>query len=284
MHASSHAEVKPMASSHLDRIPFVDALIAAVLITALAVEFYVFARAQDIWLDEATQLSGISLKFREMLQWLAGADPERLGVPGDRMPPVSYILDWLWLHFYGASTIGFRLFHSAFVIAGVTSLAIVAWRELGRSAMIVSLGFLVLSPKLVQAGVEIRAYPVFFAITCAQVAVFLRLVASPAKIDLKLLALFAAICLLAVYTHFYGVVSSCAFFLALGLSFLRRLTALAQITGAFVLVAIGSLGVIPFASAATQIALFVPTTATGLSNRRWRCDRTMFELSAETGR
>jgi hypothetical protein len=263
MHSFSHIEIKKMVRRYFDRSPFVPAPIVAVLITALSIELYVFARVQDIWFDESTQLSGITLNFWEMLQWLAGADPDRLGVPGDRMPPVSYLLDWLWLHLYGPSEIGFRLFHSAFVIAGMSWLATVAWRELGRSATIVSLGFLVLSPKLIQAGVEIRAYPIFFAITCAQAAVFIRLMACPIKIDLKLLTVFTAICLVAIYTHFYGLVSSCAFFLALGISFLGCFAALAEIIGAFVVVAIGSLPLIPFISAAAQVPLFVSATATG---------------------
>jgi hypothetical protein len=180
------------------------------------------------------------------------------------MPPVSYVLDWLWLRVYGSSEIGFRLFHSAFVIAGVSYLATVAWRELGRWATIVSLGFLALSPKLIQTGVEIRAYPIFFGITCAQTAVFIRLIACPIKVDLKYLTVFAAICLVAIYTHFYGVVSSCAFFLALGISSLRRPVALAQIMGAFFVVAIGSLALVPFISAAAQVPQFVPLTAVGM--------------------
>src|SRR5215467_5936888 len=97
----------------LDQRKSVYATIVGVLIAALSLELYVFARAQDIWLDESTQLSGITLNFWEMLRWLAGADPDRLGVPGDRMPPVSYLLDWLWLNVNGPSEIGFRLFHSA---------------------------------------------------------------------------------------------------------------------------------------------------------------------------
>jgi hypothetical protein len=80
------------------------------------------------------------------------------------------MLDWLWLQLHGSSEIGFRLFHSAFLIAGISCL------ELGRSAMIVSPGFLILSPKLIQTGVEIWAYPIFFALACAQATVFLRLV------------------------------------------------------------------------------------------------------------
>jgi hypothetical protein len=262
MHASSIIEIKKMVRRDFDLSPLVAVPIVAVLITVLSIEFYVFARVQDIWLDESTQLSGLTLSFWEMLQWLAGADPDRLAVPGDRMPPVSYILDWLWFHLYGPSEIGFRLFHSAFVIAGVSWLASVAWRYLGRSATLVLLGFLVLSPKLIQAGVEIRAYPIFFAATCAQTAVFIRLMACPIKFDLKLLTLFTGICLVAIYTHFFGIVSSSAFFLTLGISSLGSFGALADIVGAFVVVALGSLPLTPFVSAAAHVLMFVPLTAT----------------------
>jgi hypothetical protein len=262
MHASSIIVIKKMVGRDFDLSPLVAAPIVAVLITVLSIEFYVFARVQDIWLDESTQLSGITLNFWDMLQWLAGANPDRLGVPADRMPPVSYILDWLWFYLYGPSEIGFRLFHSAFVIAGVSWLASVAWRFLGRSATLVLLGFLVLSPKLIQAGVEIRAYPIFFAATCAQTAVFIRLMACPIKFDLKLLTLFTAICLVAIYTHFFGIVSSSAFFLTLGISSLGSLGALADIIGAFVVVALGSLPLTPFVSAAAHVPALVPMTAT----------------------
>ena len=262
MNAFSRIEIEKLGPNYFDRSPFACALIGAALLATLAIELYFFAHVQDIWLDESTQLSGITLSFWEMLQWLTGADPDRLAVPGDRMPPVSYLLDWLWLHLYGPSEIGFRLFHSALVIAGLSWLAAVAWRELGRSATIVSLGFLVLSPKLIRTGVEIRAYPAFFAITCVQVAVFIQLVTRTTKINLKLLTIFGAICLVAIYTHFYGLVSSCAFFLALLIAFLRCYAALAKIVGAFLVVAMGSLPLIPFVSAATQVAQFVPATAT----------------------
>jgi hypothetical protein len=149
------------------------------------------------------------------------------------------------------------------VIAGTCCLAAAAWRELGRAATIVSLGFLVLSPKLIQTGVEIRAYPIFFAITCAQVAVFMRLVAYPKKLDLMLLTIFAVISLLAIYTHYYGIVSSCTFFLVLGISFIRRFAALTRIIGAFVIVIIASLPLIAFVSAAARVPMFEPDAATG---------------------
>jgi hypothetical protein len=59
MHAFSHIEVIKMARRYLDRTPSVHASIVAALIVALYIEIYIFARVQDIWFDESTQLSGI---------------------------------------------------------------------------------------------------------------------------------------------------------------------------------------------------------------------------------
>jgi hypothetical protein len=196
--------------------------IVAALFIALFLELYKFAHAQNIWLDETTQLSGITLSPWEMLRWLSGVNADRFGVPADRMPPVSYTVDWLWLRLAGSSVIGFRLFHSAFVIAGAGVLAAIALRSKGPLASIITLTFLVLSPKLVQVGVEIRAYPIFFAVTCLQVALFLKLAADPVKVDARFVALLSLACLVASYTHFYGVVSSCAFFCVLVAIYFRN--------------------------------------------------------------
>ncbi|MFT4115727.1 hypothetical protein [Bradyrhizobium sp.] len=264
MRPLSPVEIRRMAPNHLRRNSVAIGVIAALLVVLFSIEIFVFAREQNIWLDESTQLSGISLKFSEMLRWLVGADsnPDRLGVPEDRMPPLSYVLDWLWLRLHGPSELGFRLYHAAFVVGGVSWLAFVQWRQLGRLATLVSLGFLVLSPKLIQAGVEIRAYPIFFALTCVQTGLFLRLVARPPKVDLKILLLFATVCMAAVYTHFYGIVSSCAFFVGLGLAFVRRPAALATIICVFAVLAVGSVPLWLFVLGATQVPLYVPANAT----------------------
>jgi hypothetical protein len=249
-----------------DRSLLVAASIMTVLIIVFVVELYAFARVQDIWVDESTQLSGIRVRIWEMLQWLSGVELDRFGVPGDRMPPVSYLFDWLWLRLSGPSVFGFRLFHAAFVVAGATLLAVVTLREIGPSAAIVVLSFLVLSPKLILTGVEIRAYPILFAITCVQIAVFVRLVADPKQVDPKLLAIFALLCLVANYTHFYGLVSTCALFFALGIALIRFPVSIVVLVAAFVVVMAGSSGILPFITNA--VGQSPPTAETGLTISR----------------
>ncbi len=233
----------------LNRNVIVCAIASAALLIALSFELYSFARVQNVWIDESTQLSGIKLEPLEILRWLSGVSLDRFGVPGDRMPPVSYLLDWLWLHLFGPSVLGFRLFHSAFVILGAAALAAFAWRELGPAVAVLVLGFFVLSPKLIQTGVEIRCYPILFALTSVQVVIFSKLV-SRNKLDPALLVSFGLTCLTAIYTHYYGLVSSCAFFLALGIAFIRTPSSLGALAAAFGTVMIGSLGLFPFVTSA----------------------------------
>jgi hypothetical protein len=244
------SDINKMGGYAPGRTLLIQASILIILTVVFLIELYSFAGIQDIWVDETTQLSGITLKLWEMLRWLMGTDLDRFGVPGDRMPPVSYLLDWSWLRLAGPSTIGFRLFHSVFVIAGAWVLAAIAWRQVGPTAAIVTFVFLVLSPKLIQTGVEIRAYPIFFVVTCVQLAVFLKLLSDQKLVDLKLLAAFACLCLVSIYTHFYGLVSTCAFFFALGIAFLGSSASLIALAVAVAFVMIGSFGLLPFVTSA----------------------------------
>src|SRR5262249_17802086 len=106
--------------------------------------------------------------------------------------------------------------------------------------------------------VEIRAYPIFFAISCVQTVIFTKLMADRNRADVKLLALFALTCLMAIYTHLYGVVSSSTFFLVLGLAYIKSPAALARLILAFVVVVVGSVGILPFILAAVNRSGLVP--------------------------
>jgi len=205
-----------------------------------------FAKAQNIWVDETTQLSGITLTFGDMLKWLGGHDVTQFGVPGDRMPPLSYMIDWMWLRLSGSSELGFRLFHAAFLVSGVAIILAAARRSLGRPAWLVALAMLGLSPKLMQTAVEIRAYPIFFAITCAQLAIFLRLLHDRQSIDKRLLALFSILSIAAICTHFFGLVSDFSFFSALVLAHIRNRRTLPSILAAGVATVAASIGILPF--------------------------------------
>jgi hypothetical protein len=224
------------------------------LIAAFGMACWLFANAQDVWIDESTQLSGITLTIPDMLRWLAGEDTSRFGVPGDRMPPVSYFIDWVWLRLAGSSELGFRLAHAVLATGGILVLTIAVHSRLGTWATVACLVFLCLSPNVIALAVEIRAYPVLFALSCVQLVLFLRLVDAPGRPRLQDLLAFVFVSALAVYTHFFGLVSSCSFFAALGLANIRYPRAFGIITAALMAVLGSAVGLIPFVFAAAGLS------------------------------
>ena len=186
------------------------ALLGPVLLLYLAFMAY-FASVQNLWLDETTQLSGILLSPFDQILWLAGKLHPHFGVPDDRMPPVSYLVDWLGWLVWGSNILAFRLYHGVIVGIGIAALSVACGRRFGTRTGLFAALFLIFAPKLVEVAVEIRAYPLFLAISCLQMAMLVRgdVAARPAR-----LARFALLALLSGYTHFFGIVASSAFFLA----------------------------------------------------------------------
>ena len=224
--------------------------IALILVFALACLW--FAPRQNVWIDESTQLSGITLSPGALLQWLAGTDTSRFGVPGDRMPPLGYLIDSAWWNGVSQSVTGFRLFHGALVVA---ALGLFAWAErtyVGGRWAVIGLVFLVVSPKTIQLAVELRAYPMLFAMTCIQAVLFLRMAAARTAPTTRSLVMFGLVCIATCFVHFFGVVATCAYFGALLLRFLR--TSPARIVTAGVATMIPTLGLKPFVTGATALS------------------------------
>lgn len=223
-----------------------------------------FALVQDIWIDESTQLSGVRLPIAELLRWLSGSQPYRFGVPGDRMPPLAYLLDHAWWVASGDAATRFRLFHVALTIIGVALLARIEIAALGRQWWGIGVAFLVLSPKLIETSVELRSYPLFFTLTCALFLPFLRIVQRcerlPAWSDL---ALFGGGCIVLSYVHFFGVVASFSFFATLMLAFCRTRAALLRVMIVGAGVGLCLLGLYPFIFGASAISTAGPPAAAG---------------------
>ena len=173
-----------------------------------------YARLQNVWIDETTQLSGATLPLGRMLAWLSGAPEPSFGVPPDRMPPISYLIDAGCDHTLCARPYDFRLLHLLIAAMGVALGIWLAARRFGLAAAAVTGAMLALSPKMTELGVEIRAYPIFFTITVAQLAVLAGLIEAE-TITLRRLLPMLLLGVLAVYTHFFGLVSSMAIFVGL---------------------------------------------------------------------
>jgi hypothetical protein len=93
-----------------------------------------FALRQELWVDETTQLSGLTLGPVELVRWLGGADPSRFGVPGDRSAPLAYWLGWLWSQAFGLSEDALRAFGLVCVALGLALLVRSAQRAAGPLA------------------------------------------------------------------------------------------------------------------------------------------------------
>ncbi len=227
----------------------------AALLVCFILACIVFAQIQDIWIDEATQLSGVRLPFASLVGWVSGVAPDRFGVPGDRMPPLAYGLDHLWWRAAGDAVFRFRIFHAVFAVAGVALVARIERKELGKQWLGAGLAFLVMSPKLIEAAVELRSYSLFFAGTCVVIALFLDLVRSPARVlPWGKLAGFATAALLLLYVHFFGVVAAFSFFATLVVVFFSRKESRNRVVVAGLIVAVGLLGLYPFIFGATAIS------------------------------
>ena len=169
-------------------------------------------------MDETTQLSGLHLGPAAIVRWLLGENRNRFGgIPGDRMPPVSYLMQSAWSHVFGLTEGSLRAFSVLVVAAAAVVIARTAARTWGGwSGWIAGLTF-ALSPNAVYAAGEIRAYP-FLVLWSACAFFFLLQVLRDAEhggvpAQRSWVGL-AASCVAASYTHFFGVVLTGAVLLA----------------------------------------------------------------------
>ena len=220
-----------------------------------------FALIQDIWVDETTQLSGAGLPFLKMIGWLKGDHPGIFVVPDDRMPPFSYLLDWLWIRLFGDAPLGLRFFHAAIALGGAVFLAAFLRKSYGAAAALGFTAVVALSPKVMIFAPEIRAYPIFFALTCVSLVFFLKINARSWNGSIAAPAALGLLCVLNVYTHFYALLASAAMFSALLIRHAPNLAACRTILFAGVPAGVASLGAAPFVLAA--VARSAPATAEG---------------------
>ena len=186
--------------------PALLALATCALFVAMA---GLFALRQSIWIDETTQLSGLALDFRTQLAWLAGSSDVILGVPPDRMPPLSYWLGGLWTEVFGLTEGSMRWFGIVTVLVGAPALYLAGRRAAGPWGGVFSLTFVLLSPGILVQAVEIRAYPLFLTFSAWGYWCFAELVLAGkkrARGTRWLLILLAVFILAASYTHYYGLV------------------------------------------------------------------------------
>jgi len=236
------------------------ALAAAVLVLLFG---GYFATLQNIWIDESTQLLGSALPLGRMIHWLTG-HYEPLGVPADRMPPGSYLIDWACAHSVCARPIHFRILHLAAFAAGTFLLSWTAGRRFGVTAGLVTGLFLALLPQVGLVGAEVRAYPFFFLLTAVQLALLARIF-DRHDLDWSGLLTFAAVGLVTTYTHFFGLISTSALFLGLFVAQVRSRQCILIVGGSWAVFLLLSLGLAPFIGGARAISDVQQVPHTGLT-------------------
>jgi hypothetical protein len=184
------------------------AFLAVLLLGVFSAVAFLFSYKQNIWVDESTQLSGLSLAFGDIYPWLGGLLENPFSVPSDRMPVLSYWVGFLWQAVFGVEILAMRWLSLVLVLS---ALLILSWYFLRRQQPIVLLSalvFLCLSPNLTVNAVEIRAYGLFFLFSLIAIVIYvdiLNAVENHEGIDKKIIALLVVL-MMAVNTHFFGLV------------------------------------------------------------------------------
>lgn len=182
----------------------------AVLLGMFSITAWLFAYHQNIWVDESTQMSGLSLPLIDIYRWLGGLLENPFPVPSDRMPVLSYWLGSLWSQLFGLDVLTMRWMSLTLVVASLLILSVYFLKRQQPWVLFPALAFLCLSANLTVNAIEIRAYALFFFFSVVAVLMYLDILSALEQgrsIDKKIIGL-AVILLLAINTHFFGVVLS----------------------------------------------------------------------------
>ncbi|MEM7365956.1 MAG: hypothetical protein AAF525_18210 [Pseudomonadota bacterium] len=218
-----------------------------------------FLLHQNLWVDESTQLSGITLSYVDIARWLSGAMAHPFPVPADRMPLLAYYWQKTWSLLLGSDVTIMRLSSLVCVTVALVTMTAYFLQHTKRRYLYAALLFLCLSPNLVVYGVEIRAYALFYLWATIAAVIFLDLVASGSDAKypgIKLMGL-AVTLGLAMNTHFFGVVLTASMGLSyLGIWFVERRVWLSvpAAVGVALIVLVASMAAAPFVLAAMTLS------------------------------
>lgn len=215
-----------------------------------------FLPKQVLWLDESTQMSGLTLGPISSARWLAGAESHDFGQFRDRMPPLGYWVGWCWSRLFGLEERPMRWLGVVAVAAAAGLVYEASRRAFGTApAWLAGLGF-ALSPSVIVLAVEIRAYPLFLLESAASFFFLIRLLGSdssvrPRRLDLEGLSLALAA---AIATHFFGLVLAAGVLSLLCDSTLRRGGSWRPVLAVAAVVGLAAMAVSPFVFRAMEIS------------------------------
>lgn len=234
-----------------------------------------FLPRQSLWGDEAAQMYGVSLGPRRVIDWLF--DPMSVNSTyGDRNPPLSYWLQWGWSCLFGSTERSLRW-------CGVACSGLAAGLVFGASyrahgllpAFAVGLLF-AFSPNICYRAVDIRTYPLFLLTSAGAFYALVGVLVSSGRSKAAWVSLTVWL-LLAMYTHFFGVMLAGATLVALFFWAVRRREGLLLVLVVGGIVVCCAAGLVPFIQGA--LSTTVPDEDTRLSSdRTWEVLQLFYRL------
>ncbi len=161
-------------------------------LAAAAIRFATLGQ-QSFWFDEAATGRLMRMGLGAMLRAL----PD-----GESTPPLYYVVAWLWTRAFGTGEVGLR---SLSALCGTLAVPVVyaaAARWSGRAAGLAAAALTGFSPLLIWYSQEARAYALL-VLLCAASVWALAAAATPGA-PRRALAVWAAICALALATHYFA--------------------------------------------------------------------------------
>lgn len=232
----------------------------AIAITLLGMGVAIVAAAlflphQALWIDETTQLSGLSLRPDGLLRWLVHPTTHDFGVPADRMPPLAYWLEWTWSRLFGLNERSLRWFGIACTAGAVGLIASAARRLFGMRAGLFAGLFLALSPNVCITAVEIRAYPVFLLTTAGALRALVSVLHARGSAGERRAWIALTVWLVAgMYVHFFGALLAGVVVIGLALDASTSGRPLRPVVAMAAVVTIALVGLVPFVIASTGLS------------------------------
>jgi Dolichyl-phosphate-mannose-protein mannosyltransferase len=166
-----------------------------------------FLPHQSLWLDEAAQMTGLSMGPVDLTKWLTGHLGYETWAPKDRMPPLGYWLGWAWSQVFGFDERSMRWFGVAFIAVATAIVFGSAKKVWGLGSGVAAALLLATSPNVVITSVEIRSYPALILMSSGLFACLVGYVSGPIESRGRWLAGLVACGIGAMYSHFFGLVA-----------------------------------------------------------------------------
>jgi hypothetical protein len=252
-----------------------------------------FLPHQTLWVDEATQMSGLGLGPSRVVGWLAGRERPDFDQYPDRTPPLSYWLGWAWSRVVGPGETSMRWFGLTCVALAVGLVYEGARCAFGVAAAWAAGLIFGLSPHVIVMAVEIRAYPLFLLWSAAAVFWTVRLLttgppptpeaegaAGGGDVRGRFLSYtgLAVSLSAAVATHFYGVVLAGAVLSALVIESRSRPGGRGPLVAVIGVVGTAVLAVTPFIVASTGLYGNLVGKGPGVGGRLLSIERLLVRL------